>query len=114
MSAATVDLIVPLRPCTPWCRDGDGHGDEHPEDRTCWSDYAHVVLSRHKPAHYNDDTWKMAFLNVYLRREPELEEFPHVVIPTPRRPDHELRLTRDEARTLRDHLTGLIATAEAD
>ena len=110
MSAA--ELEAPLRACEPWCENGDGHGQEHPEDRSCWSTYEVLGLSHpfHRPSHYTDGTWRRAYLNVYLRREPQREEGGIVI--HSEETDRELRLTRTEALDLRDMLDSLIDRLE--
>jgi hypothetical protein len=91
MSTPQVVLAVPVRPCAPWCEKGDGHGDEHPEDRRCWSDYAIVPMRRHNPMQLVGDTWQMAYLNVYLHRGAGEDET--LVYVHSEETDNELRLT---------------------
>jgi len=112
-TAATNALIVPLRECTPWCEKGDGHPDEFPHDRRCWSSYGRVPLSvaggHHKFVGTVDDTWVLPHLNVYLSRDYDLED-PQVVIHS-EDADAELYLSLDAARSLRDKLDGLLGIA---
>jgi hypothetical protein len=114
MSDAQIVLAVPVRPCTPWCdnRGGDGHPNEHPEDRHCSSGYAMVPLTHrhHSPSQYTDGTWGLPYLNVYLRREPD-HEVSHVVIHS-EETDKELYLSRTEVLTLIEHLTALVDQLE--
>jgi hypothetical protein len=105
-AVVTAALEVPLRTCTPWCENGDGHGDEHPEDRSCWSTFQVVPLSQHSTSKYTHGTWRIAYLNVYLRRLPQSVE-PLLYVHS-EETDEEIRLTLDEARRLRDELTAAL------
>ena len=100
----SLDLRIEPRECTPWCTDGSGHGEQHPEDRYCTSPFEIVPLTHtfHQPAHYTDGTWGRPYLNVYVRREHDLEES-HVVIHS-EETDKELYPSLTEANQLREHL----------
>jgi hypothetical protein len=46
-------LALPIPACESWCEEGEAqHAREHPEDRSCWSTYQVVPLSRHEPGRY--------------------------------------------------------------
>lgn len=105
---ADVDLRVPLRDCTPWCEDGDRHADEHPEDRSCWSEFSRVALSNHKPIKMDDGTYWSSFVSVYLRREVGADE-PLIYVHS-EETDKELRFTIGEANQLAATLLQLIET----
>jgi hypothetical protein len=107
-----IGLAVPVRPCEPWCEVGTGeHATQHPDDRSCWSTYNVVPLSRHKPQETVDGDWLQARLNVYLRRragEPDSLIYLHS-----EETDEELLLTLPEAHELHRVLGELIQTAGA-
>ncbi|MGI8523068.1 MAG: hypothetical protein ACR2K3_07125 [Nocardioides sp.] len=105
-------LAVPLRACEPWCdRKGDGHPDQHPEDRLCWSRFWQTPLSLGKADKYGD-VWRLDCLEVVLRRWPRASEAS--VLLHRESTDIEIELTLHEARTLRAHLDAALSTAEPD
>ena len=106
---ADLDLTVPLRPCTPWCTDGDGHPGDHPEDRSCWSGLHRVPMQRRPLVKYYTDEWHYDFVTVHLWRRPTEAE-PFVMIHH-QYADHELPFTLDEARSLHEALTQLLDLA---
>ena len=113
-------LTVPLRPCAPWCDktwQEDGHADENPADRSCWSKLLRVPLSRNKPVRMSSGEWWFDHLDVVLRWPPREAE-PVVVLNheggddgTVRDASWEHELTLDEARALRDKLDHLLRVA---
>jgi hypothetical protein len=109
MTAAEVSLEVPLRECTSWCEVGGGHGDEHPDDRACWSTYQIVPLSRHQALRMGDGKFWQAFLNVYLRRRVGEDE--PVIYVHSEEADKEIVLTLAEAAELRDFIDYLLQQA---
>jgi hypothetical protein len=107
----TTDLAVPVRECAQWCEDGpDTHATQHPDDRSCWSTYQVIPLSRHRAQKMDDGTYLRAFLNVYLRR-PVREDESLVYIHS-EETDAELLLTLPAPRELHRVLGSLLSTAE--
>lgn len=109
MTLTQDDLRVPLRPCAPWCRDGDGHPGEHPDDRSCWSAFNPVPLTRHRAVKFGPRKYLHASVDVFLRRRPEADR-PDLMLHT-EADDHEMVMTLDEAAMLRDAINELLATA---
>lgn len=105
-----VDLRLPLRDCEPWCQDGDGHGDEHPDDRSCWSSFNPIPLSQHPVIKMGPREWQSAYADVYLRRLPTASK-PTVQIHS-QDDDRVVVLTLEEAARLRDALAAMLATAD--
>jgi hypothetical protein len=107
-----VPLTVPLRPCTPWCdtRDRDGHPDQHPEDRACWSAFEKVPLTLRSPVKMCDGEWWHDYLEAVLCRRPATAE-PVVILNYEGEPAWEFALTPREARLMRDALNRLIEVA---
>ncbi|WP_370705096.1 hypothetical protein [Nocardioides sp. MH1] len=102
---------MPIRGCTPWCTESpEAHAKQHPEDRSRWPTFRIVPQSEHRPSQYADGTWRMAYLNVYLRRLPDRDDA--LVYIHSEETDAELRLTLGEARDLIDYLVTLVDTAE--
>ena len=66
--------------------------------------------SRHRAEKYSDGVWRYPWLNVYLRRDHDHDDA-SVVIHS-EETDKELFLTLEETRTLRDHLSSLLETAD--
>ena len=110
MTLTQDDLRVPLRQCEPWCTEGNGHADEHPDDRSCWSTFNPVPLTRHAAVKFGPQEYLHASVDVFLRRRPELDR-PELMLHT-EADDHEMVMTLDEAVMLRDAITALLETAE--
>lgn len=103
-----LDLTVPLRPCTPWCDDPDGHPRNHPEDRRCWSPSVVVPMRLMRAVEMVDGEWWLDRLDLYLQRRPD-EDVTRVLIN--HEPSGEYLLTLEEAAELRDALTSLLERA---
>ena len=109
----STELLVPVRPCTSWCEDGpEAHADQHPRDRSCWSTYQIVPLSRHEPHQTVDGQWLQAWLNVYLRRRADESE--SLIYIHSEETDKELVLTTDEAHELHRVLGNLLQAEGAE
>ncbi|WP_447646745.1 DUF6907 domain-containing protein [Nocardioides zeae] len=110
MTLTQDDLRVPLRPCAPWCRDGDGHPGEHPDDRSCWSSFNPVPLTMHPAVRFGPQEYLYAAVDVFLQRRPEADS--PVLMLHNEADDREMTMTLDEAVMLRDAITALLETAE--
>lgn len=44
MTTTTPRQAFPPITCQPWCIDGDGHPDEHPEDQWCESEWHNMPM----------------------------------------------------------------------
>lgn len=66
-------LAVPLRECAPWCTEGDGHQNAHPEDRYCRTDSKVVPLSLGE-AYKSDGAWFLPGVDLYMTREYDEDE----------------------------------------
>lgn len=111
MSAVPEEFSIPLRECAPWCVDGDGHGDAHPEDRSCWSDIPNLLMSRMPPVRWSDNDWGFDSIMVCARRRPEGLTAEIVLTyegTSLRNPGCELRFTAEEAAALAARLTHLV------
>lgn len=105
----SVDSGIPLRVCEPWCNDGDGHPDLHPDDRTCWTDIPQIELAGMSPIQVcsrgGGTEWAYDRVDVFAWRRPEANH-PEILIN--HESGSELRFTLEEARQLRDRVTALI------
>ena len=111
MTADIEHLGVSLRPCAPWCEDGDGHPHEHPHDRDCIYGLVETVsMAALPPIRMGEGQWWHEWVTAYLRREYDQNE-PHIRISNDGNTG-ELVFTIAEARDLRDLLDTYIETAE--
>ena len=111
------DLTIPVPECARWCTFTEAaHRHEHPEDRLCWSDFHALPLTLHRPVDYGTpgNRWGYDKLDVVLRRGMRGCEVlvSHEAGCSRCDGDHEVRLTIDEARALRDKLTELIGLTD--
>lgn len=97
------DSLATLRTCASWCTDGDGHPDQHPDDRSCWSDYLPTTLTLYPLVRTAGEHWEPRQLDIVLQWRPETAQ-PHVVL-FEGYEDTEIRLTLNEASTLLANLT---------
>lgn len=97
--------VVPLRACEAWCTESDLHANEHPEDRSCWSEFLQVPLRLGK-AEKSGAVWYLDHIEAVLRRRPESVE--STIVLHVDSTDAETVLTIDEATRLRDYLTELL------
>lgn len=107
---STVDVrAIPLRACATWCEEGTGHADQHPADRSCWSEFHRVTTSSHKPVSMGRGEWVSDWVDVFLRRRPGAEEATLSIF---RQGDEvEIMLTLEEAQQLVTVLQGGIDEA---
>ena len=99
MTATTRRTYPPIT-CRPWCIDGDGHADEHPEDQRCASGWETVPLALNRK--WSDSGGALHTTEIEVRSEAGEEPAgcpPHVVIYEVSE-DIEWRLYPDEVRRL--------------
>ncbi|MGC5628185.1 DUF6907 domain-containing protein [Georgenia sp. Z1344] len=97
MPTTTTRPKVPPIVCQPWCRDGDGHGDESGiDDQRCQTESTNVVSSL-TPRWDAGGTWYDTELEVFAISGPRVH--PAVVLYSTCG-DFEWHLTASEARTI--------------
>ncbi|CAN5119763.1 hypothetical protein BH11ACT1_BH11ACT1_19180 [soil metagenome] len=98
MTATTERKTVPPIVCAPWCRDGDGHGnDMFVEDQKCSSDSWTFVQSLEPKWIDIEGIWHAREVEVFVEQGPRNPQ--HVVV-YEQGGEVELRLTASEARDL--------------